>query len=188
MKKLCKICNVEKPIEECRKDRFRCKECHIKIERERYHRDKEKHKLMRSEYYQENKEYTKEKSKKWYKQNSERAKERILKDYYNNREEISVSRICKKYNIAEDQYNKMVQDSNNICEICLMEIKKGCVDHCHKTGRVRGYICGNCNSAIGFLKENKEIIERAAKYLDKNSDESDYAKYFFGSRPISELN
>ncbi|GGU95119.1 hypothetical protein GCM10010260_33080 [Streptomyces filipinensis] len=43
------------------------------------------------------------------------------------------------------------------------------VDHCHKTGRVRGVLCFNCNSAIGKLGDNPGPVCRAAAYLEGNS-------------------
>jgi hypothetical protein len=38
------------------------------------------------------------------------------------------------------------------------------VDHSHKTGRVRGVLCFNCNSAIGQLGEDPDAVRRAAAY------------------------
>jgi hypothetical protein len=40
-----------------------------------------------------------------------------------------------------------------------------CVDHDHKTGRVRALLCGGCNKGIGLLKDNPVIIEKALEYL-----------------------
>lgn len=47
------------------------------------------------------------------------------------------------------------------------------VDHDHVTGKIRGLLCNYCNIAIGFLKENVEIIKSAADYLQahKGMDE-----------------
>ncbi|MFD5540220.1 endonuclease domain-containing protein [Streptomyces sp. NPDC127079] len=42
------------------------------------------------------------------------------------------------------------------------------VDHCRKTGRVRGVLCFNCNSAIGTLKDDPDAARRAAAYLEGN--------------------
>ena len=182
--KLCKLCNLEKPENECMEGRFRCIDCHVKVERERYHRGKEKHKEKRLEYGQKNKKIINEKAKAWYDQNGERARERISKYYYSDKDNINMGRVCKKYNLTKEEYVEMVEKCNNTCEICLKPIKKGCVDHCHKTGDVRGYICGNCNSAIGFLKDDHNIVKRAANYLLKhqiNIEDSDGAcAYFFG--------
>ncbi|MFJ3233170.1 endonuclease VII domain-containing protein [Streptomyces sp. NPDC086787] len=43
------------------------------------------------------------------------------------------------------------------------------VDHCHKTGRVRGVLCFNCNSAIGKLGDSPDAVRRAAAYPEGTS-------------------
>lgn len=39
------------------------------------------------------------------------------------------------------------------------------VDHCHKTGKVRGILCHRCNIALGMLLDNPNACLRAAVYL-----------------------
>lgn len=39
------------------------------------------------------------------------------------------------------------------------------VDHDHVTGKVRGLLCRQCNSALGFAGDNPERLERLARYL-----------------------
>lgn len=39
------------------------------------------------------------------------------------------------------------------------------VDHCHKTGKLRGLLCQRCNRGIGWLLDSAELAERAAAYL-----------------------
>ena len=34
----------------------------------------------------------------------------------------------------------------------------------------RGLLCGNCNTAIGKLKENLEVISKVLTYLEENGD------------------
>jgi hypothetical protein len=43
--------------------------------------------------------------------------------------------------------------------------KKMFVDHDHVTGKIRKLLCTKCNVGIGMLKDNPDIMERAAKYL-----------------------
>ncbi|MGW5421011.1 endonuclease domain-containing protein [Streptomyces sp. NPDC003943] len=43
------------------------------------------------------------------------------------------------------------------------------VDHCHETGRVRGVLCFNCNSAIGKLGDDPDVLRRAIAYLEGNA-------------------
>ncbi len=42
------------------------------------------------------------------------------------------------------------------------------VDHDHATGKVRGLLCNNCNSAIALLNENPDWIESANQYVRKH--------------------
>jgi hypothetical protein len=41
------------------------------------------------------------------------------------------------------------------------------VDHCHKSGKVRGLLCNNCNRGIGMLNDNVEKLKAAILYLKK---------------------
>ena len=60
------------------------------------------------------------------------------------------------------------------CEVCGIdgkELKKGiCYDHDHKTGKFRGWICARCNSTLGFVGDNYEILINLAEYLKRNTD------------------
>lgn len=42
------------------------------------------------------------------------------------------------------------------------------VDHSHKTGKVRGLLCYNCNNGIGRLKDDVSVLEKAIAYLNKH--------------------
>ena len=41
------------------------------------------------------------------------------------------------------------------------------IDHCHKTGVVRGMLCGNCNFLLGHANDSPEILRKAADYLEE---------------------
>ncbi len=72
-------------------------------------------------------------------------------------------------------------DENYKCPICLKtsdELKgvggkraKTCwaVDHDHDTKKFRGYLCHNCNRAIGNFKDDIERLWRAIEYLSRKS-------------------
>jgi len=45
------------------------------------------------------------------------------------------------------------------------------LDHCHKTKSFRGWLCCNCNQAIGKLNDSVECLKRAVKYLERDLDE-----------------
>jgi hypothetical protein len=75
----------------------------------------------------------------------------------------------KLYGITIEQYWEMVNQQNNLCAVCKNppNINNLAVDHCHKTGKVRGLLCQSCNSGIGKLRDNKELLLAAIQYLDK---------------------
>jgi hypothetical protein len=56
------------------------------------------------------------------------------------------------------------------CAICNVHeenvTKSLAIDHDHATGKVRGYLCNNCNRGIGLLKDSVEILSNAIKYLN----------------------
>ena len=45
-------------------------------------------------------------------------------------------------------------------------IKRLAVDHCHKTGKIRGLLCSTCNLMIGNAYDNPEILRSGANYLE----------------------
>ena len=65
----------------------------------------------------------------------------------------------------------MLEHQNECCLICNKNDEKAlCVDHCHKTGKVRGLLCNKCNKALGLFNDNIELIKVAASYLERFKD------------------
>lgn len=56
-----------------------------------------------------------------------------------------------------------------LCEICCKPPKKRLnVDHCHETGKFRGWLCTGCNTALGKFGDSVAGLMRAVAYLKKN--------------------
>lgn len=75
-----------------------------------------------------------------------------------------------RYGIEIDEYIYMYNKQGGTCAICQSMIsidKTSHVDHCHKTGKVRGLLCFMCNSALGKFKDSKQILLRAIDYLNE---------------------
>lgn len=78
--------------------------------------------------------------------------------------------LMRTYNITLEDYEELKSQQNNRCAICggkgkgKREILD--VDHDHKTGKVRGLLCGKCNSGLGMLQNNLGILKAAVMYLE----------------------
>lgn len=86
------------------------------------------------------------------------------------------------YGLEPEQFEQMLVEQNYRCKICQADNPKNLhIDHCHKTGVVRGILCGACNMGLGHFGDNLQNIEAAAKYLSKYSQLSVQKEPFDGS-------
>ena len=87
------------------------------------------------------------------------------------------SDLQRRFGISLYDYSQMLLKQNGACAICKGtysghrngEPKALAVDHDHKTGKVRGLLCEACNTGIGKLKEDVEILESAIRYLNNST-------------------
>lgn len=78
----------------------------------------------------------------------------------------------KTYGITMEDYELKLSRQNGLCGICKTDKPGGRgnfhVDHCHKTGVVRGLLCMACNIALGKFKDDILVMKRAIQYLENN--------------------
>jgi hypothetical protein len=75
------------------------------------------------------------------------------------------------FGITIADYDAMFDNQNGVCFICGCTPQEGkhlSIDHDHKTGKIRGLLCPNCNHALGLVKENISILKKMGDYLAKN--------------------
>uniref|UniRef100_A0AAU8BB03 Endonuclease VII n=1 Tax=Escherichia phage Baskent_phicoli_1 TaxID=3145031 RepID=A0AAU8BB03_9CAUD len=80
--------------------------------------------------------------------------------------------LRKLYGITVDDYEEMFKRQGGVCAICHQPETgniRMAVDHCHASGKVRGLLCKNCNTALGNLKDSIEILTNAITYLQENN-------------------
>lgn len=82
----------------------------------------------------------------------------------------------KNFGITREQVCEMLRKQKNRCAGCnksfggrLLEH----VDHCHKSGNVRGLLCRICNLVLGMLDDDMTILRRLAKYLIRHQSEAE---------------
>ena len=68
-----------------------------------------------------------------------------------------------------EDFNREFQIQGGRCLICKRhqsDVKKAfSVDHDHKTQKFSGILCSTCNTAIGMLQEDVEVLKVAIEYL-----------------------
>jgi hypothetical protein len=110
---------------------------------------------------------------KWALKNPDKVRE--LKRKHNKGIKPSVRReqaLKHKFNITQDDYEKMLQSQDGLCRICHKESnnkvqKHFHVDHNHETGKIRGLLCNKCNMGLGMFNDNKDLIKKAMDYLER---------------------
>lgn len=76
----------------------------------------------------------------------------------------------RKYGISINTYELMLREQNGSCMICYrdeLKEKKLDIDHCHRTGKIRGLLCARCNKTIGLLEDDRQLALNIIQYLDK---------------------
>lgn len=79
----------------------------------------------------------------------------------------------KRFGLTVDQYNQLAEEQNGVCKLCdrfrpNKRAKRLCVDHDHRTGKIRGLLCDPCNRSLGVLGDTVEQFERILDYLKVN--------------------
>jgi hypothetical protein len=115
--------------------------------------------------------------KEYNKNNPEKVKLRNKKYKVLNKDKYKSSSLKTRYNIDLEEYQQLLIKQNYSCAICnnpettkdnrTTQIRMLAVDHCHKTGVVRGLLCQKCNQALGLLGDNMNIFLNAIAYLER---------------------
>jgi hypothetical protein len=80
------------------------------------------------------------------------------------------NKIFAKYKITMAEYEAMNRKQSGKCAICF-DLPENqpygvlCIDHCHKTGKVRGLLCKECNTGLGRFEDKLQILSNAIDYL-----------------------
>lgn len=86
--------------------------------------------------------------------------------------------LAKRYGVSLEEFRAIVARHNGRCAICG-EKKRGwakqrplrkdalVVDHCHETGKIRGLLCGDCNTSLGRFGDDPARLRAAAEYLER---------------------
>lgn len=104
--------------------------------------------------------------------NKEQIRVKNQKVYQKNKSKYSHRSLVKNYGITLEQYNQILLKQGSVCAICggLNKNRRLCIDHDHKTGKVRGILCDNCNKGLGNFLDTPTLLLKAVKYLSTSVD------------------
>lgn len=121
------------------------------------------------------KECRKDNARKWkikYPVNADKARLKRIENYkqapptYQKQREMLLKH---RYGITSSDYDNLLKFQNYSCAICNKNSKEMTyllhVDHCHASGQVRGLLCSPCNTYLGSIKDNPNILLNAINYL-----------------------
>jgi Recombination endonuclease VII len=153
--KVCTICKKRLPFKAFHRSKkadgfqSRCRNCYRDWYNERYENNPE-FREKRSRHFE-----------KFYKEKYPAHRERRLNE-----------RLLSMYGITREEFDILSETQGNVCAICR-RFPEGktrlSVDHDHETGKIRGLLCGNCNSGLGHFKDNPELLAVAITYLDASA-------------------
>lgn len=149
----------------------RCRICH----KESANKKRDSNRAAFNKKISEDKAKNPEKWKRYYKEQYQAKKLKYG-------ELFSIQKVCSARGITVDHYFEMLEKQNGKCAICIKpescidgvskNIRRLSIDHCHKTGKVRGLLCHRCNTAIGKFDEDVIVMKNAIKYLKYNNQDS----------------
>lgn len=103
----------------------------------------------------------------WQARDPQHAKECWMRSY----RKTYTPAVCHRrrlthHGITEEQYQLLKAFNHGKCHICGGDLSiREHIDHCHKTGIIRGLLCVQCNTAIGSFEDNPIFMQRAMQYI-----------------------
>lgn len=86
--------------------------------------------------------------------------------------------LKRRFGLTPEQFEELKKAHNGKCAICgnpesavdprTGSIKRLAVDHCHKSGKVRGLLCWDCNSCLGKVGDSIERLRAMIEYLRRH--------------------
>ena len=109
--------------------------------------------------------------KNWHQSDSAKTSKKKYNSRPENKSKRANEHLLEKYGITLEQKRQMIDNQCGKCFLCphtFKNVSDAHVDHNHKTGKVRKLLCGACNKALGYIKENFDTAINLAKYIQED--------------------
>lgn len=118
----------------------------------------------------------KERADNYVRENHDAVLARGQKYYSDNRQSCyrrtSHNRWVKNLGVTADEYDLIMSDHKGRCDLCGTDEPRGphgrfALDHCHRTGLLRGVLCTRCNTVLGHCEDDPDLLRNAISYLKR---------------------
>jgi hypothetical protein len=74
--------------------------------------------------------------------------------------------VAGRVGISLIEYRKLLVAADGLCALCRQSFgARPNIDHCHRTGKIRGVLCSRCNTGIALFLDSTELLNAAILYL-----------------------
>ena len=111
----------------------------------------------------------------WKKNNPDKVQEYSAKYRKNNPDKVRDNSIRQSWGFGADHYDSLIAEFGGKCE-CCGTTKDLRLDHCHKTGLIRGVLCNTHNLGLGKIGDSIEDVRALLYYMEKQ-ERRDHGHY-----------
>ncbi len=164
-KRRCTWCGLEKSFDEFSNQkkgrhgkRPRCRDCISILSAAYWVENRKRMNAHRRQQRDADLEYFRQKARQWVQANPGLRRKHVL---------------ASRHGITPEIYEGIAEMQGGVCAICKRsetanqqgDVPTLTVDHDHKTGEIRGLLCGTCNSMLGMAHDDTDRLEAGAAYL-----------------------
>lgn len=149
-------------------DILHCKACNESKDASQFHRDASSSTRQRAYYC---KDCANSKSRAYHAQHK-------TTERYNDKKRNGW--IKRSHGLTLEEYTKKLAAQEFACAICKVKLPTQGhlthLDHDHKTGKLRAFLCTNCNRGLGHFQDSMDLLAKAKAYLESHNTSVDCVK------------
>lgn len=87
------------------------------------------------------------------------------------RDYVRARNVKQFYGLTLGDVRALRERQRDCCPICEEPLSpsddEAAIDHCYRTGLIRGVLHPTCNAGLGHFRDEPELLRRAARYLEE---------------------
>ncbi len=122
--------------------------------------------------YAENRQFRRRKIEygRWYRATYKAEINEDLRRRWKTDPELRRRKRARRYGMSLEDFDALWARQGGVCAICKSSDRL-CVDHCHATRKVRGFLCDGCNLGLGYFRDDPNRLRAGAAYVEAARDD-----------------